>query len=140
MNTAPSVPLEVPAPFAEATTPTIERANRLIAVRAHPGFRDIIRISEDLVKSADDICAHYPGWDAQQIVVLKVRMQTAREHHAALFAAINDAIRAGLDEARATATASPEKTVTDAADQGDYVRQAVLQKFDEMEGRAAGSY
>jgi len=139
MSTAPSVPLEVPAGFAETTTPTIERANRLIAVRAHPGFHDIMRISQDLVKTAEDICANYPGWDTQQIVMLKVRMQTAREHHAALFAAVNDAIRAGLDEARTTA-ASPEKTVTDAADQGDYVRQAVLQKFDEMEGRAAGSY
>lgn len=138
MSTAPSVPLEVPAGYAGETTPTIERANRLISVRSNPGFRDIVQISLDLVKSAADMCADYPGWDPQQIVMLKVRMQCAKEHHEILLANINEAIRAGLEEAR-TATL-PQKTVVEAAEQGDYVRQAVLQKFEEIEGRAAGSY
>ena len=131
-------------PFVAVTTPTIERANRLMHVQTLPGFLDIIRISQELVKDADDACADYGGWDPQQIVVLKVRMQAAREHHALLLKKIKDAIEAGILEQKAameSAKPTPEE-IRSAIEQGDLVRQAVLTKFDQKdaEQRTAGSY
>ena len=126
------------SPFVPVTTPTIERANRLISVRTNPGFLDILRISQEIVNSAADIVRDYPGWDLQQLLVLKVRSQVAKEHHDMLFAKINEAIRAGVDEMNASNL--PEKTPTEVLEQGDLVRQQVLTKFDEMESRSAGSY
>ncbi len=131
-------------PFVAITTPTIERANRLMHVQTLPGFLDIIRISQELVKDADTACADYGGWDPQQIVVLKVRMQAAREHHALLLKKIKDAIEAGILEQKAameSAKPTPEE-IRSAIEQGDLVRQAVLTKFDQKdaEQRTAGSY
>ena len=131
-------------PFVAITTPTIERANRLMHVQTLPGFLDIIRISQELVKDADTACADYGGWDPQQIVVLKVRMQAAREHHALLLKKIKDAIEAGILEQKAameSAKPTPEE-LRSAIEQGDLVRQAVLTKFDQKdaEQRTAGSY
>lgn len=126
------------APFIPTTTPAIERANRLISVRSNPGFLDILRISQEIVDSATKILIQYPGWDPQQITVLKVRAQAATEHHEMLLAKINEAIRDGVAEG--TAQSLPEKSADDAVDQGDYVRQQVLQRFEEQDGRLAGSY
>jgi hypothetical protein len=129
-------------PFVATTTPAIERANRLIAVRSHPGFLDILRISQDLISEADEACRSYPGWDLQQILVLKVRMQCAQEHHKMLLAKIQDAVDDGVAEAKRQMDAAILKTKTPAeiVEQGDYVRQAVLTKFDEMDSRASGSF
>ena len=135
MSTAPSVPL---SPFVPETTPTIERANRLISVRSNPGFLDILRISQSLVDSAAAILVDYGGWDSQQITVLKARAQAAKEHHNMLLGAINDAIREGVEESRTQV--QPTKTAIESLEQGDYVRQATLGKFDELDSRAAGSY
>lgn len=138
MSTAPSVPL---SPFEPVTTPTIERANRLMSVRTNPGFLDILRISQEIVQSAADTARDYPGWDLQQMLVLKVRSQVAKEHHDLLLAKINEAIREGIDERKRTASTVPAKTPTEVLEQGDLVRQEVLTKFDEMDDmRAAGSY
>jgi hypothetical protein len=128
-------------PFEPSTTPTIERANRLISVRSNPGFLDVLRISQEIVDSAVSILVHYGGWDPQQITVLKVRAQAATEHHELLLAKINEAIREGVSE-QAVATNMPEKTPVEILENGDFVRQEVLTKFADMEseGRAAGSY
>src|SRR5271154_3505234 len=132
---------ETNSPFVATTTPAIERANRLLGLRAHPGFADLLRLSQELVQSAADICADYPGWDSQQIVVLKVRMQCAKEHHTMLLAKINEAILAGIAE-QAAAQNLPKKSAADAMDQGDLVRQEVLTHFAGMDedNRPAGSY
>jgi hypothetical protein len=129
------------SPFVAVTTPTIERANRLLGLRAHPGFMDLVRISQEIVQIAADICADYPGWDPQQIVVLKVRMQCAKEHHALLLAKINEAILAGIAE-QSVAQNLPKKSASEAMDQGDLVRQEVLTHFADMDedNRPAGSY
>lgn len=126
------------SPFVQTTSPTIDRANRLISLKAHPGFIDLLRISQELVQEAADICADYPGWDTQQIVVLKVRMQCAKEHHQMLLAKVLDAIKAGVDEDEMANR--PVKTAAEVLDQGDYVRQAVLQKFEDSDLRIAGSF
>lgn len=131
-------------PFVAVTTPTIERANRLLHIQTMPGFLDILRISQDLVTEAIDACSEYGGWDPQQIMVLKVRMQAAKEHHVLLMKKIKDAIEAGILEQKAameSAKATPEQ-IRSAIEQGDLVRQAVLTKFDQKdaENRTAGSY
>lgn len=140
MSSSPSPVTAATVPFAATTTPAIERANRLISVRSNPGFLDIIRISEDLVKNAYELAADSPAWDPNQIVLLKARMQAAKEHHELLFAKILEAIRAGVEEASAKANELPSKTVEEILEQGDYVRQEVLRKFDDMDLRPAGSY
>jgi SOS response regulatory protein OraA/RecX len=127
-------------PFEPTTTPTIERANRLISLRTHPGFLDVLRISQEIVQSAIDTCINYPGWDDKQMAMLAVRQKCAKEHHELLIAKINEAIREGVSE-QAVAANLPEKTPSEIVENGDFVRQEVLTKFDEMsENRPAGSY
>jgi len=140
MSSVPNPVTEATTPFVPNTTPAIERANRLISLRTHPGFLDVLRISQELVQSAADQCADYPGWDPQQIVVLKVRMQCAKEHHALLIARINEAIYQGIEEGKAQAANLPSQTPEEAVDRGDFVRQRMLQQFNEMDNRPAGSY
>ena len=131
---------EATTPFVPEATPAMDRANRLISLRQHPGFLDVLRISQEIVQSAADQCADFPGWDPLQITILKVRMQVAKEHHQLLIGKINDAIHTGLAEAAALASSLPVKTPQEMLDQGDYVRQQVLKTFDGMESRSAGSY
>lgn len=130
------------APFVPTTTPEIERANRLLALRQHPGFFDLLRISQDIVQTAADVCAEYPGWDAQQIVILKVRMQCAKEHHQLLIQKMQEAIREGVEQ-RAAQVDREELQNTPADGQADFVRREVLNRFADMDvedQRAAGSY
>jgi hypothetical protein len=119
----------------------IERANRLMSLRGNQGFADAWRISKALSDEATRISVTYPGWDPQQIMVLKARAQAALEHHELFFAKIQEAIRDGI-EAQAADSNLHDKTTKDIIEQGDYVRQQVLAKFEELdtEVRAAGSY
>ena len=127
-------------PFVATTTPTIEKANRLLSLRSHPGFIDVIRIAQELVDSATAVLVDYGGWDPAQISVLKVRAQAAKEFKSLLLGNIQDAIRAGVEEDSMRRSSMPEKSPEDVLAQGDYVRQEVLTKFDEMDSRAAGSW
>lgn len=119
----------------------INRSNRLLSLRANPGYRDLLQIAQELVQSAADVCADYPGWDDRQIVVLKVRMQCAKEFKELFFAKIKEAINDGVQEQAAQANL-PEKTPAEILEQGDYVRQEVLAHFSDLdqETRAPGSY
>jgi len=71
----------------------------------------------------------------------KVRMQCAKEFKDLLFAKIIEAIREGVQE-QAAASNLADKTPAEILDQGDYVRQQVLTKFEEFdaEGRLPGTY
>lgn len=146
MSSSP-VPVPVPVtadrtPFVATTTPTIERANRLIGVRSHPGFLDLVRISQDILQEAREHTEDYPGWDPEIVMVLKVRQQTAKDYLERWLQLINKAIDEGVAEARAQVEAAniPAKTAEESVDQGDYVRQRVLETFTEMETRVPGSY
>lgn len=130
------------SPFVPATTPAIERANRLLGLRAHPGWADLIQLSRELVQEQVDNCSRYPGWDAQQIVVLKVRQQCATEYHEILLTQrVNAAIQAGIEEQHA-AQNIPQKSAAEALDHGDLVRQEILTRFAALDEdmRPAGSY
>jgi hypothetical protein len=138
-----STPVPVTAnssPFVPTTTPTIERANRLMSLRAHPGFPDALRIIQEMIQEASDASAEYPGWDTQQMVVLKVRHQATKELGQAFLVRISNAIQAGIDEGRAMSESLPAKTAEEALDQGDYVRRKMLEHFDEVDGRLPGTY
>lgn len=127
-------------PVSDATS-IIDRANRLLGLRANPGYPDAWQISKALSDEATRISVTYPGWDPQQIMVLKARAQAALEHHELFFAKIQEAIRDGI-QAQAAASNLSEKTPTEAIETGDYVRQEVLKRFDEMgtESRLPGTY
>lgn len=129
-----------PSPFVPVTTPAIERANRLMSLRANPGFLDLIRLDQELMQEAVDACSEYPGWDPQVMVMLKVRMQIAKEHHKALLYKINQAIEQGVAEAKEHVDNLPQKTAAEVIEQGDFVRQRTLEHFNELDSRAAGSF
>ena len=133
----PNVPS---SPFVQTTTPAIERANRLLSLRAHPGFRDLLRIFQELTEKAVQNCSGYPGWDPQVIVVLKVRQQCAMEHAQAVLSEIEAQIQAGVAEGIEKAADLPVKNAGEILDQGDYVRQAMLQRFADEDNRPAGSH
>lgn len=142
MSSQPIPVTEDRNPFVPVTTPTIERANRLFSLRAHPGFLDLLRVLDDFVEAARQKTETYPGWDTQIMLVLKVRQQVAAEVKPALLSEVNDIIDAGIAEARAQVEAAniPAKSAADSVDQGDFVRQQVLESFEQMDNRVAGSY
>jgi hypothetical protein len=138
MSESPVRPIN---PFEPQTTPNIDRANRLISLRENPGFRDLIRLSQDLVDAAQAISTDFGGWDPMQIVMLKCRAQAAKEHHALFFAKIQELIQMGTDEMREQIASMPVKTATEVMEQGDFVRQRVLETFqDNDETRLPGAY
>ena len=129
------------SPFVSTTTPTIERANRLIAVRAHPGFLDIVRISAEIRDEATAQLVDFGGWDHTQIAILKARAQAAKEHHNLLLQKIQSYIQDGLNEAQALTEGELDRSASELLDSGDHVRRIVLQKFEEADAaRIPGSY
>lgn len=132
--------MSVLQPFAITTTPVVERANRLLSVKSNPGFIDILRISQQLVDEAAAASIDYPGWDSQQITVLKCRAQAAKEHHQQLIRRIMAAISDGLEAAKTDLATLPAKTPAEILEQGDLVRQEFLKKADELDSRVPGSY
>lgn len=65
------------------------RGNRLMHLATSPGFNDLKQIMTQLVQEAADASTNFPGWDTQQIVMLKVRHQTAKEMSEQLFNRLN---------------------------------------------------
>ena len=128
-------------PSVQSVTPAIERANRLLSLRSNPGFADAWQISKALSDDATRTSVTYPGWDPQQIMVLKARAQAALEHHELFFAKIQEAIVEGVQEQSLQMNLA-EKTPTEILETGDYVRQEVLTHFAELdvENRIPGSY
>jgi hypothetical protein len=127
-------------PIADSSTPAISRANRLMSLRSNPGFQDLLQISLQLAKEAADVSIDYPGWDSQQIAVLKSRAQGSKEHHYELLRRIQAAIEAGLAEGRAIKEQLPHMSAEEALETGDFVRQEMLKHFEEEDNRPAGSY
>jgi hypothetical protein len=129
------------SPYVSITTPTIERANRLLSLKTHPGFNDIIRLSEEIIAETVEICNNYPGWDKDQMALLFTKQQAAKGHHQRLLYKINEAIEMGTNDQRELAPTLPSKSAEEIIEQGDFVRQEVLTKFAEMDdNRIPGSY
>jgi hypothetical protein len=129
-------------PFVNTMTPAMDRAQRLLSLRQHPGFRDLIRLSQDMADKVDIDLRRYPGWDLQQIAVLHARAKAALEHHEAWMNAIQEAINQGeaeaveLRDANQLAAKTPEQIV----EESDMLRIRMLNRFAEMDNRIPGSY
>lgn len=140
MSSTPSPVTAATRPFEPTTTPAIERSNRLMSVRQNPGYVELVRIANEMAQEAVEANTTYPGYDTQVMWVLKIRQQVAAEYVQMFFSRVQSEIQAGVDDMNAQINNLPAKTAAEAIDQGDYVRQAVLQKFNEYDSRAPGSY
>ncbi len=67
-------------------------ANRMLALKASPGFHDLRLLAEMLEREAAVAARDFPGFDPQEIVTLKVQSQTAHKVLAELFGRIDAAI------------------------------------------------
>ena len=56
--------------------------------------------ADEISDSAQEFLVDYPGWDTQQLWVLKARAQAAKEGYELLIAKINEAIADGVAEAQ----------------------------------------
>jgi hypothetical protein len=136
----PNTEMTVDHPFVETTTPKIERANRLIGLRSHPGFRDLVQITLDLAEEADKQLVSFRGWDAQAITAHALAAQISRRFQQELVRRMAEQIGEGIMEAKELASKLPEKNAQQMLDDHDYVRRMALDKFSEFDDRVAGSY
>jgi predicted metallo-beta-lactamase superfamily hydrolase len=129
-------------PFVARATPAMDRAQRLLSLRTHPGFLDLIRMSQDMAERAAVAERSYPGWDKDVIVALHCHTKAAYEHHEAWLAAIQTAIEQGESEARELQEQNnlPEKSDQETIEESDMLRINLLRKFEDFETRAGGSY
>lgn len=130
----------VAQPMPVISTPAIERANRLISLRAHPGFVDLIQITLDMAREAEEKLTNFNGWDAAAIAAIAVASQVSRRYQQELARRVQEAINEGILEARNLQSQLPEKTAGQLLDQSDFVRQRALEMFSEMDNRLPGSY
>lgn len=133
------IPVTVATPLPVETTPAIERANRLLSLRNHPGFVDMVRISLDIVEEITTMCIDSKAWDALQITTLKCQAHGAKTHHQQLFTRVQEAINQGIFEANTLMNAKANNA-PQVIEQHDYVRQEALRTFAEIDNRVAGSY
>lgn len=111
---------------------SVARANRLLGVRSHEGWQDVMDIATRLVHDVMNTAVDFEGWDAQQITVLKGRAQGAKAIVDQLIIEINEAINLGIYVARTN-----EGENYEAVAQTDELRETILSHG---EGRVAGSY
>lgn len=137
MSDTPEVTVARPLPI--TSTVAIDRGNRLLSLRNHPGFLDLIRISLDLVQEAGEAEKRFDGWDPMQIIARRERVKGAELHHQALFQRLQEAINEGYLEAQNLST-GVQKSAAEVIEQHDYMRQRVLQQMGDFESRVAGSY
>ena len=129
-------------------TPAIERANRLMSLKAMPGYLELIRISQRLVEEATAQLVDFNGWDEKQIAVLKARAQAAKEHHSLLFSLIDQYIQDGYNEAQSQqqrAGLPSDESARAVIEEADRLRASVLAAGLETgqiqdDERIAGSY
>ena len=138
MSELSEVTLDRPQPI--MSTPAMERANRLVSLRSHPGFKDLIQIALDMAGEAEEKLTSFNGWDPAAISAIAVASQISRRFQQELMRRIQAAINDGILEAKTLANQLPEKTAADLLDQSDFVRRKALEMFDEMDNRVAGSY
>lgn len=135
-------------PYVPETTPTIERANRLMSLKQNVGFPELVRISQELAMQVVRSALQFQGWDLMRIAMMKTAAQAAQEHHDALLATIDACIEQGVLEAEEKmAAAQYQKTPEEVVEQSDRVRRQVLERFSQMDqerdadpARIAGSY
>lgn len=131
----------VDRPFEQRVTLTVDRANRLLALKAHPGFNDLVALSEQTVSAARAALVDYEGWDRDELLARSIAFRAAVKSHEMLFVRVAQAIQAGIEEAAALKS-SADPFSSDAADMADQLRVMVLQQEKESnyDTRTPGSY
>jgi hypothetical protein len=135
-----------PFPTILDSSDAVALGNRLHALKQSPGYGDLYRISDTLVKKAVSALVEYPGWDQQQIAILKSRAQAATEHHAMLFSLVNEALVDASREADSHAEKeASRRTPREVVEEADELRAASLYAFDGLDeiiqdSRPAGSF
>lgn len=117
----------------------IDRANIFMALKSHPAFNELYRLSQSLVDDATRIARDFGGWDKDQILCLQQRAKASAEHHERLFGTMDEAIHEGI-----MAASEHQDEIVHAANENsiesDNLRAAVMNKMDREEVRVAGSY
>jgi phosphate uptake regulator len=129
---------EQPVPFGAHTTMGIDIANRLYSLKTHPGYYDLVRMSEGVVQMAEDAFINFEGWDKDELQARSLAFQAAKRFHKLLFSKIEEAIASGIEELRATRQAE-DPFAKEHADMADDLRVAALQ-FESNETRIPGTY
>ncbi len=134
----------VDKPFEARTTLAIDIANRLLSLKGHPGFVDLVRISEQTVKAAEDALVNFEGWDRDELAARSIAFRAAKRSHEMLFVNMAVAIQTGIEEAARIrdANATPGALFSkEAADCSDELRAMVLQLGkNEYDTRVPGSF
>jgi hypothetical protein len=128
-------------PYAPRTTMTIDRANRLIGLKSHPGFNDFVALINEVVKVAEDAFVSYEGWDNEELVARSIAFRAAKKFEEQLLTRMGGLIQAGIAEAMMARDANPQANNADAADGADELRAAILTELDNRyETRVSGTY
>lgn len=98
----------------------IARGNRLLHLATSPGFNDLRRMIDVLVQESADASADFGGWDSEQIVMLKVRHQAAKEMRDQIFDRLNSLIDSTTSSEHNTPKANREDVFTDSRIPGSY--------------------
>lgn len=135
--------ISVKNPYEATTTMSIDIANRLYSLRAHPGFNDLVRLSERTVKVAEDAFVMYEGWDKDELNARSIAFRSARRFHEMLWGLMENTIQNGIAESRQAqeAVSLEDPYGEEAANMADHLRVAVLKRTDESyDSRVSGTY
>lgn len=131
-------------PIESRTTPYIDRASRLLSLRGHPGFGDLVALSQETVNIARAALVNFEGWDKDELVARSIAYRAAEKSHEMLFVRLAQAIQTGIEEASAVRDAAipANQYSKEAADMSDELRAQVIQQIDQSnyETRTPGSY
>lgn len=132
-------------PYEARTTMTIDRANRLHALKGHPGFQDLIALSQRTVDVSKDALVNYAGWDKDELVARSIAFRAAVKSHEMLFVRMAQAIQEGIEEAmqiQGSQATPSDLTNRESADMADELRALVLQQIDNnsYDTRVPGTY
>ena len=124
-------------PYEKRTSLAIDVANRLLSLRGHPGFQDLMRLSQETVRLAEVAVTEYEGWDKDELVARSIAFRAAKRSHEMLFVRMANAIQAGISEAT-----TEQGNTKEAADMADELRALVVKQLDEenVETRVSGTY
>jgi len=130
------VPVTVDRPFEPRTTLAVDRANRLHSLIAHPGWNDMVALSEQTVKIAEDALVNFEGWDRDELVARSIAFRAAKKSHQRLFNGIQQAVQAGVEEA-AVLMDSEDPFSRATADMADDLRVRILQHEEQTRNEGA---
>jgi hypothetical protein len=125
-------------PFEPRTTMTIDRANRLMGLKSHPGFQDLVALSLETVRLAEAAVTDYQGWDKDELVARSIAFRAAKKSHEMLFYKMATVIEEGVLEATQKRQNNND---ADADAMAEELKVEVFRQLDErFDSRVGGSF